>query len=89
MVLDCLGGPPHNHKGLLNGKRVAGESEKGDGMMETGQAMGSLTQMGETGAPGWREAICDSQAGPGAARPRLQKVPAVRCREAEDTAKRG
>ena len=83
------GWTPRNHKGLLKGKRMAGESEKGAGMMETGQAMGSLTQVEETGALGRREAICDSQAGAGAARPRLQKVPAARCREAEDAAKRG
>lgn len=80
---------PRNHKGLLKGKRAAGESEKGDGTMEAGQATGSLTQVEETGTPGWREAVCGSQAGPGAARPRLQKVPGARCREAEDAAKRG
>lgn len=44
-------------------------------MMGAGQATGSLTQVEETGTPGWREAVCDSQAGPGAARPWLQKVP--------------
>lgn len=89
MVLEDLGRTHCNHKGLLKGKRAAGESEKRGRLMETGQVTGSLPEVGDTRASGRREAICDSQAGPGTACPRLQKVLAARCREAKDAAKRG